>query len=127
MKKTDSNLVSLAERSPEERSAIAKMGGIASGAARREKAGFRDKVRLLARTKVDYDDYQDTRLDEILAQRLFFAAINGNVKAISIVMDILGNESDEARDYSIERSATLLKQRQGQDALSDILNNLNFG
>ena len=55
----EKNLVSLADRPPEERRKIARMGGVASGIARREKAKLSRRAKITMAWAVIADAYDE--------------------------------------------------------------------
>lgn len=87
------NLVSLADRTMEEKRKIGQMGGIASGKARREKAEL--KKTLLALLENDFDIEADGKNEKVdgataICYSLIKKAISGDVKAFTTIRDTIG-------------------------------------
>lgn len=81
------NLVSLTDRTSEEKSKIATMGGIASGEARRKKKIMRDTLEMLL-------DEQEPKTGktyrELVTLGLFKGAIKGNAMNYKAIVETLG-------------------------------------
>lgn len=104
------NLVSLADRTTEERRAIAVKGGIASGEARSFKRMLGDIGKEAA------SQGSNVSRKEYIARRLYDLAGKGNLKAIELLMRVL-NELDDTvtlnvktRDLNAEEAAKLLHE-----------------
>lgn len=97
----DNNLVSLADRTTEEKREIATKGGKASGEARRKKRSLREAMETMlaldlsekeikALAEKGYD--AETQLDALTAAALI-SAKKGNSQAFANVMRLLGEET----------------------------------
>lgn len=91
----DENLVSLANRTTEEKREIAIKGGIASGKARKQKKMLKTLLEeaLSKGTETD-NDYINITL------ALIQQANNGNVKAYEVIRDTLGQKPKEQIEIS---------------------------
>ena len=85
-KNNEDNLVSLADRTTEEQREIARMGGIASGQARREKATMKATLEMLLNET--YKNGKTYR--ELATLGLLKGAIKGNASNYKTILEILG-------------------------------------
>lgn len=79
----EKNLVSLADRTTEERREIAIKGGIASGEARRARKTFRDELITLL---------ENGNTQEKISVALIQQALDGNTKAFEVIRDTVGEK-----------------------------------
>lgn len=94
------NLISQRERTKEEQREIAKMGGIASGEARRKKRTFREMVqkisamgvpaKVLKALKEQGISEEDATYQAAIVLKMFNEAMNGNVAAFNAVVNVSG-------------------------------------
>ncbi len=93
--KGEENLIPLNERTKEEQRVIAKMGGIASGKARKEKKMLKDLLEdaLSKGTETD-NEYVNITL------ALIREANKGNVKAYEVIRDTLGQKPVDKVEHS---------------------------
>lgn len=95
MAKGHENLVSLADRTTEEQRAIATMGGVASGKARREKKSFREAMEILLEQLVERKDKDGNvlekipRIDAICLKQIEKALTKGDTKAAKFCVDVV--------------------------------------
>lgn len=82
----ESNLIPQSERTKEEQRKIARMGGIASGKARKERKTLKEELLLLL-------SQGDTQ--EKISLSLIKQALNGNTKAFEIIRDTVGEKPKE--------------------------------
>ena len=82
------NLVSLADRTTDEQRKIARMGGVASGKARREKRDLKQALSVLLDENVTIDGVDLVGVDA-LALAVFKKAIRGDVRAFAEIRDSL--------------------------------------
>lgn len=87
----ESNLIPQSERTKEEQREIARMGGIASGKARRERKTLKEELLLLL-------SQGDTQ--EKISLSLIKQALDGNTKAFEIIRDTVGEKPKEEIDLS---------------------------
>lgn len=86
----EDNLVSLADRTTEEQREIARMGGIASGEARRENAMMRKTLeKMLNATYEDKGTYKDNVALGLLANAIDKSK-GGNPEAYKVIAKMLG-------------------------------------
>ena len=79
----DKNLKPQSTRTKNEQREIAKMGGIASGKARRDKKALRDELILLLST---------SNTQENICVALIKEALNGSVRAFETIRDTIGEK-----------------------------------
>lgn len=116
------NLISLGERSPEERSEIARMGGIASGEARRRSRLLKDRILDIVMLDAQFneernvwkdmlgdlgadepdhkkwyslpDSYKPKQVLDVIAMQIVTNAMNGGTRAVQMVVDALGTNRE---------------------------------
>ncbi len=82
------NLISLGDRTTSEQREIAKMGGIASGAARRERKRASEVARAILDSKITLEDgTEETTLFAMLRQQVNLA-LDGDTKALMSLLRI---------------------------------------
>lgn len=86
----EDNLVSLADRTTEEQREIARMGGIASGKARQEKATMKKTLEMLLNEK----NNKGKTYRELTTLGLIKGAINGNASNYRTIVEVLGELID---------------------------------
>lgn len=110
-----SNLISLADRTTEEQREIARMGGIASGEARRERRRLRDALEEILAMRLDAgtwvpDGLRDAmeglgvgEIDAVtaLALRAFVKASEGDMRALEFVRDTVGEKPRDEASISV--------------------------
>ena len=94
------NLISQRERTKEKQREIAKMGGIASGEARREKRTFREMVqkisamgapaKVLKALKEQGISEEDATYQAATVLKMFHEAMSGNVAAFNAIVNVSG-------------------------------------
>ena len=95
----ESNLIPLNERTKEEQREIARMGGIASGKARRERKTFKEELITLL-------ENGDTQ--EKISLSLIQQALDGNTKAFEVIRDTVGEKPiDKLADVTGEINITI--------------------
>lgn len=118
----EQNLVSNSERTPNERRALARKAGIASGAARRRKKSLREAADLYlslpvadrrtynkaARRYIDAEDI-DNQMAMIIG--LVDAATRGDARAAAVVVKLVGEETprEEPGAGQLAKAAELLE------------------
>jgi hypothetical protein len=93
----EDNLIPMNERTKEEQREIARMGGIASGEARRRRKTLKDELIIL----LEQGDTQ-TKISLSLIQE----AMLGNTKAFEIIRDTIGEKPKEAIEITNIDDAT---------------------
>lgn len=89
------NLIPFPERTEEEQRKIARMGGIASGEARRAKKSLREAMQILMDADLTGKDGKMMTGTEAMAARAFQAALKGDWKAWELVRDTAGQKPVE--------------------------------
>ena len=82
----EDNLVSLADRTKEEQREIARMGGIASGKVRQEKATMKKQLEML----LDETNSKGKTYRELVTLGLLKGAVNGNASNYRTIVETLG-------------------------------------
>jgi len=95
----ESNLVSLADRTTEERREIAIKGGIASGKARRERKTLKEELLILL---------AEGNTQKEISLSLIQQALDGNTKAFEVIRDTVGEKPiDKLADVTGEINITI--------------------
>ena len=102
MANNEENLVSLADRTTEEQRNIARMGGIASAKARREKKMLKDLLEEALSKGTDTDNEYIN-----ITAALIKEANKGNVKAYEVIRDTLGQKPIEKVEVSKTTDETI--------------------
>lgn len=125
------NLKDLRERTTEEQQEIARKGGKASGEARRRKRDMRKTLEgFLSMQATDKNkkafekngyEAVDLTNSEAMAITMMAKAIAGDTKAISLVLDVMGDRfNDQLKARELE-----LKEKQANDLKSEALTRLD--
>jgi division protein CdvB (Snf7/Vps24/ESCRT-III family) len=116
--KRKNNLVPISSRGAEEQKEFHRMGGIASGTARRRKRDLKNITKellslpnasdqldeVLARAGVDIEDRDNSTA---MMMSMLLAALNGDVQAAKFIRDVIGEDNDTARLKLQQREAKL--------------------
>lgn len=105
------NLIPFNELTEEEQRKIARMGGIASGEARRQKKLIKDQLKLLLSLPIKDDNFkkelEEMGIDEenqdnqmALVVSLYQKALNGDVQAFNTIRDSVGEKPKEEIEIS---------------------------
>lgn len=89
------NLIPQSKKSPEERSKIAKMGGIASGEAKRRKKTFREAMEAILETEVLDKNGNKIDLLTAISAKQIEKANKGDTKAFEVIRDTIGQKPVE--------------------------------
>lgn len=89
------NLIPQSKKSPEERSKIAKMGGIASGEAKRRKKTFRAAMEAILETEVIDKNGNKIDLLTAISAKQIEKANKGDTKAFEVIRDTIGQKPVE--------------------------------
>lgn len=112
------------ERTASEQRELARLGGIASGEARRKKADFRRTLNLLLTAEIDNPEWTpflkalglDSTLESAVNAAMIREAMNGNVKAYEAIRDTLGQTTKSEEDLEEQRIRTATaKTKAGMD------------
>lgn len=82
----EQNLVSLADRTPEERREIARSGGLASGEAKRERRLLKEELLAVL---------EERRITKAVCAGLIRKAVRGDVRAFIAIRDTIGEKPTE--------------------------------
>ena len=96
-------------RTGEEQAKIAQMGGIRSGEVRRQNADLRKRLREIADMALKPGDITEIKtlsdakganlsITDALLVKYVTMALNGNIKAMNKVMELLGNDPTEPQE-----------------------------
>lgn len=99
------------ERTASEQREIARLGGKASGEARRKKADFRKTLNALLTAEIDNPDITpflksigvDSTLEAAVNAAMIREAMQGNVKAYIAIKDVLGQTSKSDTDIEEQK------------------------
>lgn len=102
------------ERTASERRELARMGGIASGEARRRKADFRKTLNMLLTTKIDNPEWTptleamglDSTLEAAINASMIREALAGNVKAYEAIAKYSGQSGQTDADLEEQKIRT---------------------
>lgn len=89
--KGSENLVSLADRTTEERRALAVKAGKASGAARKRRKALKELLEIALQTEVSADQ----TAAEAVTAALIHKAMEGDTKAFEVIRDTVGEKPTE--------------------------------
>lgn len=118
MEKGHENLVDLRDRTTEEQREIARLGGIASGKARKEKKMLKDLLEEALSKGTDTDnEYVNITL------ALIREANKGNVKAYEVIRDTLGQKPIEKVEVSKTTDETIKEVENYLDSKKEVGNN----
>lgn len=86
----DENLKPNSERTPKERSDLARKAGQASGAARRERKTLRERLLLLAEQTITNKKGEQLEREEVIALQVMNKAVSGDLKATKLYAELTG-------------------------------------
>ena len=90
------NLIPMNERTKEEQKEIAKMGGIASGKVRQEKATMKKTLEMLLDTIPNIKENKDKKtFRELSTEGLMIGAVQGKAENYKLIMQVLGEMQQE--------------------------------
>ena len=90
------NLIPMSERTKEEQKEIAKMGGIASGKVRQEKATMKKTLEMLLDTIPNIKENKDKKtFRELSTEGLMIGAVQGKAENYKLIMQVLGEMQEE--------------------------------
>lgn len=90
------NLIPMNERTKEEQKQIAKMGGIASGKVRQEKATMKKTLEMLLDTIPNIKENKDKKtFRELSTEGLMIGAVQGKAENYKLIMQVLGEMQQE--------------------------------
>lgn len=94
------NLVSLAERTTEEKREIARKGGIASGIARQEKKTLKAELEALLEVVDEKGDSVQKKMSFALIKK----AVKGDTRAFELIRDTIGQKPKENMNVNFEKN-----------------------
>lgn len=114
-------------RTPEERRELAKIAGIASGAARRRKADFRKTLNMLLTAEIDSEEWKpvlealgvECTLESALLMAQIKEAMQGNTKAAYFVAQYAGQSGQTEADLEEQRIRTDRAKRARDQEVGD--------
>ena len=109
------NLISLADRSEDERREIARLGGLASGEARRKRRSLREELEVLLTSG---------NAQERICTALIEKAAAGNERAFAILRDSIGERPTESTEIKAECISSMLTGEEKAEALRIYLEEL---
>lgn len=90
------NLIPMNERTKEEQKEIAKMGGIASGKVRQEKATMKKTLEMLLDTIPNIKENKDKKtFRELSTEGLMIGAVQGKAENYKLIMQVLGEMQEQ--------------------------------
>ncbi len=122
------NLIPFSQRTAAEQREIQSKGGKASGAARRRRKALREALdvyislpvkdkRALGRLVKAGVDAEDADTQMLVVAALVQRAIDGDVRAVRLIFDIVGTSDEKAADVPADDPITeALKEEFGEDA-----------
>ncbi len=90
---SENNLIPMNERTEEEQRKIARMGGIASGEARRRKRTLKDELILLLETNDN---------NKKISLALLKKALAGDIQAFTTIRDTIGEKPKEEIENTVK-------------------------
>ena len=122
------NLIPFSQRTAAEQREIQSKGGKASGAARRRRKALREALdvflslpvqdkRALGRLVKAGIDAEDADMQALVVAALVQRAIDGDVRAVRLIFDVVGTSDEKAADVPADDPITeALKEEFGEDA-----------
>ncbi len=115
------------ERTAEERREIAKLGGKASGKARRRKADFRKTLNMLLTVDIEHPEITpildamgiDSTLESAMLMAQIKEAMDGNTKAAYFVAQYAGQNDRPKEDIENKKADTELKKARKEAVSGD--------
>ena len=99
------NLINLADRSKEERTEIARKGGIASGDARSERKRLKNELIELLETS---DSKSNKTVQEKMCLALINKCLEGNIRAFEIIRDTVDGKPKPTDEISELRNIEII-------------------
>jgi hypothetical protein len=104
------------KRDPKEQKEISRKGGIRSGEVRRERKRFKEIFELLLAKKSTNDKGETATIKEIIAINTVAKAVKGDLKAVEIIRDSIGEKlkanDDKQEDNKQEENMENNKEEQ---------------
>nr|DAH99315.1 MAG TPA: hypothetical protein [Caudoviricetes sp.] len=93
---------------------IARLGGIASGKAKRERKTIREELEFLLEKKLKNNKGEDISTREAISTAMIGQAIKGNVKAFVAIRDTIGEKPTEKTQTELTLTQALVEFVDGQ-------------
>ena len=88
---------------------IARLGGIASGRAKRERKTIREELEFLLEKKLKNNKGEDISTREAISTAMIGQAIKGNVKAFIAIRDTIGEKPTEKTQTELTLTQALVE------------------
>lgn len=88
---------------------IARLGGIASGKAKRERKTIREELEFLLEKKLKNNKGEDISTREAISTAMIGQAIKGNVKAFIAIRDTIGEKPTEKTQTELTLTQALVE------------------
>lgn len=95
------NIISLADRTMEERQAIGRLGGIKSGESKRRMKTFKEELQALLAMDIEDANGNKVNAQEKVNMALIVKATKGDVKAYEAIRDTLGQKPVEEKSVVV--------------------------
>ena len=95
------NLVSLADRTMEERQEIGRVGGIKSGESKRRMKTFREELQQLLQMEILNKNGEKISTQQNINSALIIKAAKGDVRAYEVIRDTLGQRPKDEKEVVV--------------------------
>ena len=95
------NLVSLADRTMEERQEIGRVGGIKSGESKRRMKTFREELQQLLQMEILNKNGEKISTQQNINSALILKAAKGDVRAYEVIRDTLGQRPKDEKEVVV--------------------------
>lgn len=95
------NIISMADRTEEERKEIGRLGGIKSGESKRRMKTFREELMALLSVEMENNKGEKTTVQKNINSALILKAAKGDVRAYEVIRDTLGQKPVEEKSVVI--------------------------
>lgn len=95
------NIISMADRTVEERKEIGRLGGIKSGESKRRMKTFREELLALLSVEMENNKGEKTTVQKNINSALILKAAKGDVRAYEVIRDTLGQKPVEEKSVVI--------------------------
>lgn len=82
-----------------------RLGGIASGKAKRKKKNIRESLEILLALNTQDEDGNEIETVEAISVALIRRALSGDVKAFEVIRDTIGQKPVQKQDISLTETA----------------------
>lgn len=95
------NLVSLADRTMEERQEIGRVGGIKSGESKRRMKTFKEELQQLLQMEILNKNGEKISTQQNINSALILKAAKGDVRAYEVIRDTLGQRPKDEKEVVV--------------------------